>query len=146
MNIGLEIQQIRKKNNLTQIEFANKINISRGALINYEKGKRIPPLKVLQSISNVFGIDLNYLSNNIPVVDSKIAENLISANQATLITNINQNNDSNIPIEFINFLKSIGYPNTIPEKELELLLKNVKEYLSYEFFKLGYLPITPNIE
>lgn len=58
MNIGANIKFIRTKENLTQKEFSDKIGISRNALINYENNKRVPPIDVVQKISNTFKINL----------------------------------------------------------------------------------------
>ena len=62
MSIGINIKYIRKLANLTQKEFADKIGISRNALINYEKGKRVPPIDVLFSISKVFNVSVDEIT------------------------------------------------------------------------------------
>lgn len=58
MDIGSNIKSIRKKENLTQKDFAHKIGISRNALINYENNKRIPSIEIIEKISNAFSINL----------------------------------------------------------------------------------------
>lgn len=62
MSIGVNIKYIRKIANLTQKEFADKIGISRNALINYEKGKRVPPIDVLFSISKAFNVSVDEIT------------------------------------------------------------------------------------
>ena len=60
------IKQERKKKNLTQIELAKKVGISRNALINYEAGTRIPPINVQLKLADVLGIDILDLKDSIP--------------------------------------------------------------------------------
>lgn len=43
---GLAIKQGREKLGLTQQQFADRIGVSRETIINYEKGRPIPNLKV----------------------------------------------------------------------------------------------------
>lgn len=142
MNIGYEIKQIRLKEGLSQIEFSKKIGISRNALINYEQNKRTPPIKVIKKISEVFGINLSYLITSIPEIDNLTADNLNYAGLSTSVS-IPKTNLSDLE-EFNNFLLSINFPNNLSEADTRMLLDKTKEFLSYEFFKLGYLPVTSN--
>jgi transcriptional regulator with XRE-family HTH domain len=59
--IGLFIKNIRKKNNLTQEEFANKLGVTYQAVSKWENGKNIPDIGILKMISKEFNIDLNDL-------------------------------------------------------------------------------------
>lgn len=59
--IGAKIKQIRKANNMTQIEFSKLIGISRGTLSEIEKGKARPAIETLQEINKYFQTDLNWL-------------------------------------------------------------------------------------
>lgn len=144
MNIGYEIKQIRLKEGLSQVEFSKRIDISRNALINYEKNKRVPPIKVMKAINDVFGVNLSYLITTIPMVDNSTADNLNSAGISTSVP-ISKTNLSELE-EFNNFLLSINFPNNLSEADTRMLLDKTKDFLSYEFFKLGYLPITSNNE
>lgn len=58
MDIGSNIKYIRKKESLTQKDFAQRVGISRNALINYENNKRLPSIELIEKISNTFGINL----------------------------------------------------------------------------------------
>lgn len=58
IKIGDYLKKVRLQNNLTQEQFAKKLNITRTAYANYEKNLREPNKKVLDSISNVFDVDL----------------------------------------------------------------------------------------
>jgi len=57
--IGLKL--IRKKLNLNQQKVALDLNISREALSHYENGRREPGLAMLLSMSEYFGVSIEYL-------------------------------------------------------------------------------------
>lgn len=59
--IGIKLKLYRENLKLSQEEFANKIGISRNALINYENGKRTPSIEVLYKISIEYNIALSCL-------------------------------------------------------------------------------------
>lgn len=62
-NFGEIIKDIRKKNNLTQKELADKLYVTYQAVSKWENNKSIPDISILQNISKMFNIDLNYLTN-----------------------------------------------------------------------------------
>ena len=59
--IGSIIKYIRKKNNLTQNEFASILGVTFQAVSKWENDKSIPDITILKDISNKFNVDLNYL-------------------------------------------------------------------------------------
>ena len=50
MDLGLQLQQLRKQRGLTQRALAERINKSPAAVSSYETNAQIPPLDVLISI------------------------------------------------------------------------------------------------
>lgn len=52
MNIGNQILNIRKENQLTQEEFGKLFHVTRQTVSNWENGKSYPELQILVSISN----------------------------------------------------------------------------------------------
>ena len=60
-NFGEIIKDIRKKNNLTQKELADKLYVTYQAVSKWENNKSIPDISILQNISKMFNIDLNYI-------------------------------------------------------------------------------------
>ena len=56
MNFGEQIKNIRKKEKLTQEQFAIRLNVSRQAVSNWENNKNLPDIGMLILISNVFHI------------------------------------------------------------------------------------------
>ena len=85
------IKQERKKKNLTQIELAKKVGISRNALINYEAVPRIPPINVQLKLADVLGIDILDLKDSIPQFNQikNIIKDTIEENNKITKTQIN---------------------------------------------------------
>lgn len=61
MEIGERIKEIRLKKGLKQSELAEKADISRVAVGNYERGDRIPNIEITQKIAMALGVDINEL-------------------------------------------------------------------------------------
>ena len=55
------IKQIRKSENLTQVEFAERLVISASNVISYENGLRSPSASGIQNICRTFGINEQWL-------------------------------------------------------------------------------------
>ena len=53
------IKHLRKLHNVTQKELAEKLNIARGTLANYETGKRTPDFTMLVRICDVFNVSMD---------------------------------------------------------------------------------------
>ena len=64
MNLKEKLIKIRKDNNLTQEELAEKLYISRQTVSNWENGKFYPDIETLILISNTFNIPLDDLLKN----------------------------------------------------------------------------------
>lgn len=59
--VGKIILDIRKKNNLTQKEFANMFGVTYQAVSKWENGKNIPDISILKEICEKFDIDINQI-------------------------------------------------------------------------------------
>ena len=58
---GKLIKDIRRKNNLTQKELADKLNVTYQAVSKWENGKNMPDKSVLKEISKEFNVSLDSL-------------------------------------------------------------------------------------
>jgi transcriptional regulator with XRE-family HTH domain len=58
--IGKKIKILRKTRGLTQQQLADKLNIKRATISNYEIGRRSPHIKELEDISEALGVNLEY--------------------------------------------------------------------------------------
>lgn len=63
--IAHKLVKIRKAKKLTQRELAEKVGSTRSTISNYETGLRMPHLKDLQKLADVFGVGLDYFGVNI---------------------------------------------------------------------------------
>ena len=62
-----KIRELRKQNNLTQEELAEKLNVSRQAITKWETGAGIPDIGNIEAIARLFGISIDaLLSDNVP--------------------------------------------------------------------------------
>lgn len=59
--IAKNISELRKYNNMTQLELAEKLNYSDKAVSKWERGESIPDISVLLEISKLFSVTLDYL-------------------------------------------------------------------------------------
>ena len=72
MGLGKNIIKIRKENNLTQDELAEKYFVTRQTISNWEIGKSYPDLETLVKLSNDFNISLDRLLKD----DYKMVKNI----------------------------------------------------------------------
>ena len=61
--IGNFIKELRKKNNLTQAEFAKKYGVTYQAVSKWENGKNLPDMTLIKQICLDFNIDISELLN-----------------------------------------------------------------------------------
>lgn len=59
--VAENIAELRKKNKMTQIELAEKLNYSDKAVSKWERGESIPDVVVLKTIADLFGVTVDYL-------------------------------------------------------------------------------------
>lgn len=55
--------ELRKLNNLSQEELAEKINVSRQTLSKYETGESLPDIEKCSALANIFGVSVDELIN-----------------------------------------------------------------------------------
>ena len=59
--IAQNIAELRRSNNMTQIELAEKLNYSDKAISKWERGESIPDVAVLKNIADIFLVSVDYL-------------------------------------------------------------------------------------
>ena len=57
--VSKNIINLRKANNLTQLELAKKINYSDKAISRWEKGEVLPDVETIQTLSIVFNVPMS---------------------------------------------------------------------------------------
>lgn len=61
MEVSEKILKLRKANNMTQEDLAEKLDVSRQSISKWESGQTIPELEKLVSMSEVFHVTTDYL-------------------------------------------------------------------------------------
>lgn len=57
----MTFKELRKRSGLTQIQFANKINVNQSAVSMWETGRSAPRINMLPRISNAIGCTVDEL-------------------------------------------------------------------------------------
>lgn len=57
----MRLKQLREENKLSQLDLANKLNMSQQAISAYEKGTREPDIETIKKISDYFNVSTDYL-------------------------------------------------------------------------------------
>ena len=112
MTFQNRLKQLREENNLTQLELAQKFNITSQTISQYERGIRTPDFNLLNSITDFFGVSVDYLLGR------------------TDIKNFNDNNAS-VDKEESSLIDDYKKLNSIGKKEAE---KRVKELTLIPFY------------
>lgn len=76
MNLPIKLASLRKQNGLTQLELAEKLNVSRQAISRWEVGTAVPSTDNLRVLSNLYGVSVDYLLNDNADDSYKNSENL----------------------------------------------------------------------
>ncbi|WHY71281.1 helix-turn-helix domain-containing protein [Fictibacillus enclensis] len=75
--IGTRIKKCRQENEFSQEELAQKLDMKRSNVANYESGRVVPPGNVLLEMSNIFNVTTDYLlgSTNNPYSNISLDDN-----------------------------------------------------------------------
>ena len=83
--IGNRIKELRKSEDLTQKEFAKRLLVSQSYLSGLENGNELPTNKLIKLICLEFGVNENWLSDNVGEMYDDVYEN----NKASLVEESN---------------------------------------------------------
>lgn len=61
--LGRNLKTLRKKNNLTQSNLADSLEVSRQAVCMWERGERTPKISVLTKIAKTFETTIDHIVN-----------------------------------------------------------------------------------
>ena len=64
MDFGKKMQELRKKNNLSQEELADKVGVARQTISKWEIGDTTPDINKVKIISKIFNISIDELVDN----------------------------------------------------------------------------------
>ncbi len=81
--IAKNISDLRKLNNLTQLELADKLHYSDKAISKWERGESLPEITILKELADMFNVSVDYLLTK----DHKKEEKCIKDNNKRNIRN-----------------------------------------------------------
>lgn len=84
MNLGKKIAELRKKNNLSQEELAEKVGVARQTISKWEIGDTTPDINQVKIISKIFNISIDELVDN--DINSVIVEKISNTEKLAGIT------------------------------------------------------------
>jgi transcriptional regulator with XRE-family HTH domain len=59
--VARNIIELRRENNMTQLELAERLNYTDKAVSKWERGESLPDIAVLKTIADMFGVSMDYL-------------------------------------------------------------------------------------
>ena len=59
--LGERIKELRKKNQLTQVDLAHKLNVTKGTVSTWETDSRKPNFETLDEMCELFNVGMDYL-------------------------------------------------------------------------------------
>ena len=68
--IGNFLSTLRKEHNLTQAELGEKIGVTNKTISRWENGNYLPPVEMLQILSNTFEVSINEILNGERISES----------------------------------------------------------------------------
>ena len=74
MNMGDKIKQRRTELKMTQEDLAEKLNVSRSSVANWEAGRNYPDLQLIAAIADILGLSLDELLREDCEMIKRIAE------------------------------------------------------------------------
>ena len=72
MDISIKLKEIRKTHNLSQVQLAKELHVSRAAIAKWESNRGLPDISNLLAISNIYHISLDELLENQPSLEEKL--------------------------------------------------------------------------
>ena len=117
MLLSKRLKELRLKNNMTQRELGEKVNVTKVSICCYESGTRCPTLDTLTKIGEVLGVSVSYLMGYDEDVKIKHQKQMVKMAKEE--------------VQFIMELRKLdGFYNKVledPKLAIELIRKNVKE-------------------
>lgn len=77
MNLAEKLIYLRKKQGLTQLELAEKMDVSRQAVSRWEGGDAVPGTANLRTLSEIYHVSLDYLLNDVEDKEQIQSDNMV---------------------------------------------------------------------
>lgn len=73
------LKLLRSEKNMSQLELADALGISKSAINMYERGERQPKFEILEQIADYFNVDMDYLLGRTSKTTKVINPNTLAA-------------------------------------------------------------------
>lgn len=118
MSFNEQLTKLRKRNNITQIELANLMNVKQYVISSWETGRSEPNISQIIKLCDIFKISTDYLlDRHIIITNSEDEFNKV-------IENINKDIKDDFTKDLIKIFENI--PNNKKEKIINIV-KEIKE-------------------
>lgn len=134
--IGRFIAECRKKNNLTQMQLAEKLNITDRAVSKWETGKTMPDSSIMLQLCEILKISVNDLLCGESVTMNNYNEN----SEKILLEMVKQKEEADKRLLFIEILMGILCTAVFFALVLVASLVNLEEWLRILLIVIGFSP------
>lgn len=87
-NMGIKIASTRKNIGMTQIEFAEKLSVTRQTVSRWESGSVMPDIDRIPDIASILGVSCDYLLKDEADIREQPAEKSTSSSMGRLLNDI----------------------------------------------------------
>lgn len=91
MHFPEKLLTLRKANNLTQEQLAEKLEVSRQSVSKWESGQAVPELEKIITLSAIFDVTTDYLLKSSEIDDLSVKTGMLEKQQQIILTR-EQNN------------------------------------------------------
>lgn len=131
MNLQVKLSSLRKQKGLTQLDLAEKLNVSRQAISRWEVGAAVPSMDNLKMLSELYGVSVDSLLNDDSEDACKAIENQapreqsqkLSRKKLVLIFAVTLAAVTIIVI-FMSIIYKSDRPQVIPMEGMETVIKD----------------------
>lgn len=85
MNFSEKLLTLRKANNLTQEQLAEKLDVSRQSISKWESGQAAPELEKIVALSAVFNVTTDYLLKSSEIDDLSVKTEILEKQQQMML-------------------------------------------------------------
>ncbi len=85
MNFSEKLLTLRKANDLTQEQLAEKLDVSRQSVSKWESGQAVPELEKIVALSAIFNVTTDYLLKSSEIDDLSVKTEMLEKQQNILL-------------------------------------------------------------
>ncbi|MCM1047317.1 MAG: helix-turn-helix domain-containing protein [Clostridiales bacterium] len=85
MNFSEKLVTLRKANNLTQEQLAEKLDVSRQSISKWESGQATPELEKIVAMSAIFDVTTDYLLKSSEIYDLSVKTEMLEKQQQMML-------------------------------------------------------------